>query len=172
MGSPKAGVTLAGVPLIARPLGAMRQAQLDAVVIGKRGVDLPKLDAPVWEEPAEPSHPLTGIVAGLERAERPLVVCACDLPFVPAVLLAHLARRTERLLVVEATGRMHPLIGRYDPALIGDLRMARDEQRALNEVVYELGGARLEAARFGDPARITFNVNTPDDLRRAEEMLG
>ena len=84
MGAPKASVELAGEPLIERPLRAMREARLEAVVVAKPGTDLPPLDVPVWEEPEEPSHPLTGIVAALEQGGRPLVVCGCDLPFVSA----------------------------------------------------------------------------------------
>ena len=46
----------------------MREARLEAVVVAKPETDLPPLDVPVWEEPEEPSHPLTGIVAALEQA--------------------------------------------------------------------------------------------------------
>jgi molybdopterin-guanine dinucleotide biosynthesis protein A len=174
MGAPKATVELAGKPLIERPLQAMREARLEAVVVAKPGTGLPPLDVQVWEEPNEPSHPLTGIVAALERGGRPLVVCGCDLPFVPAALLAHLAGRSEPLVVLEATGRLHPLIGRYTPALIDALRTGRDEQRALHEVVTELGAVRItepKLRRYGDPERIVFNVNTPGDLARAEELV-
>jgi molybdopterin-guanine dinucleotide biosynthesis protein A len=174
MGAPKATVELAGKPLIERPLQAMREARLEAVVVAKPGTALPPLDVAVWEEPDEPSHPLAGIVAALERGGRPLVVCGCDLPFLPAALLAHLAGRSEPLVVLEAAGRLHPLIGRFTPALVDALRTARDEQRPLHEVVTELGAVRItepKLRRYGDPERIVFNVNTPADLARAEELV-
>jgi molybdopterin-guanine dinucleotide biosynthesis protein A len=172
MGASKAAVELGGTPLIQYPLRAMLAAGLDAVVLAKPRTGLPPLEAPVWMEPDEPSHPLTGIVAALEQGRRPLVVCGCDLPFVPAALLAHLAERKEPLVVVEAAGRVHPLIGRYEPELLDDLRDARDARRPLQEVVSELGGKRLDVRRFGDPAVLTFNVNTPADLARAQELVG
>ena len=172
MGASKAGVALAGTPLIQYPLRAMLAAGLDAVVLAKPRTDLPPLEAPVWTEPEEPSHPLTGIVAALEQGRRPLVVCGCDLPFVPADLLAHLAERTEPLVAVEAAGRVHPLIGRYAPELLGDLRDARDARDPLQDVVSNLRGKLLDVRRFGDPAVLTFNVNTPADLARAQELLG
>ena len=171
MGASKATVELNGTPLIRYPLRAMLAAGLDAVVLAKPRTDLPPLEAPVWMEPDEPSHPLAGIVAALEQGRRPLVVCGCDLPFVPAGLLARLAQRTDPLVVVEAAGRVHPLIGRYAPELLGDLRDALDARRPLQEVVSELRGKRLDVRRFGDPAVLTFNVNTPADLARAEELL-
>ncbi len=174
MGAPKASIELAGAPLIERPLRAMREARLEAVVVAKPESGLPPLDVPVWQEPEEPSHPLTGLVAALERADGPVVVCGCDLPFVAPALLAHLAGRSEPLVVIEAGGRLHPLIGRYAPELIDALRAGRDEQRPLHEVVRELGAVRVtepKLRRYGDPERLVFNVNTPADLARAEEML-
>jgi molybdenum cofactor guanylyltransferase len=174
MGSPKASVELAGAPLIERPLRAMREARLEAVVVAKPDTGLPPLDVPVWREPEEPAHPLTGIVAALEQGGRPVVVCGCDLPFLAPALLAHLAGRSEPLVVIEAAGRLHPLIGRYTPELIDALRAGRDEQRPLHEIVTELGAVRInepKVRRYGDPERIVFNVNTPADLAEAEEML-
>jgi molybdopterin-guanine dinucleotide biosynthesis protein A len=168
MGTSKASVQLAGHPLIRMPLDAMRAAGLERVVVAKAGTELPVLDVPVWVEPEEPSHPLTGIVAALERGRRPVVVCGCDLPFVGAELLAALAADSRPLVVVEAGGRLHPLLGRYDydMTLVDSLRAARDAQRSLHEVVAELRGARMAA-----PDEVVFNVNTPADLARAEEMV-
>jgi molybdopterin-guanine dinucleotide biosynthesis protein A len=174
MGSSKASIELGGEPLIERPLRAAREARLAAVVVAKPNTGLPPLDVPVWEEPAAPSHPLTGIVAALERAGAPVVVCGCDLPFVAPALLAHLAGRSEPLVVVEAGCRLHALIGRYSPESIDALQAARDTQRPLQEVVTELGAVRItepKLRRYGDPQRLVFNVNTPADLARAEEML-
>jgi molybdenum cofactor guanylyltransferase len=171
MGASKAMVQLAGAPLIERPLRAMRAAGLEAVAVAKASSALPELQAPVWLEPDEPSHPLTGIVAALEQGGRPLVVCGCDLPFVPAELFAHLAARADLLAVVEAAGRLHPLLGRYTPALLGDLRAARDERVSMHAVVSELGGEHVDVRAFGDPQLLAFNVNTPADLARAAELL-
>jgi molybdopterin-guanine dinucleotide biosynthesis protein A len=166
MGRSKAGLELAGRALIERPLEAMRAAGLDVVVVAKVAGDLPALEVPVWSEPDEPVHPLTGIVAALERGRRPAVVCGCDLPFVTAGLLAELASRSEPLVIAETGRRLHPLLGRYDVALVDALRAARDAQRAMHDVVAELGGKTLAA-----PEQALFNVNTPADLARAEELV-
>ena len=76
MGASKASIELAGAPLIERPLRAMREARLEAVVVAKPDTDLPPLDVPVWQEPEEPSHPLTGIVAALEQGGTAAWSCA------------------------------------------------------------------------------------------------
>ena len=62
-------------------------------MVAKPGSELPPLEVAVWAEPEQPAHPLTGLVAALERAARgPVVVLACDMPFVPPQLIARLAR--------------------------------------------------------------------------------
>jgi hypothetical protein len=51
---------------------------------------------------------------------------------------------------------------------------AYEARAPLHEAVREAGATVLpesELARFGDPARLLFNVNSPADLARAEEML-
>jgi molybdopterin-guanine dinucleotide biosynthesis protein A len=65
MGAPKALAELGGAPLIARPLAAAAAAGLDAVVVAKEDTALPVLAVPVWHEPAEPVHPLLGVVTAL-----------------------------------------------------------------------------------------------------------
>jgi molybdopterin-guanine dinucleotide biosynthesis protein A len=174
MGAPKATLDLGGRPLVLHPLAAFTAAGLEAVVVAKERTELPPLAVPVWREPDEPSHPLAGIVAALARAGRPLVVCACDMPFVTPSLLSLLARREERLVLPRAGGRLHPLLARYDPALLQRLKAGLREPRALRDIVSELDPALLqerELCRLGDPERLLFNVNTPGDLERARELL-
>jgi molybdopterin-guanine dinucleotide biosynthesis protein A len=175
MGGPKAGVTLAGALLIEYPVRALRAAGLDTVVVAKRARPVPVLDsAAVWHEPDDPTHPLTGIVEALARAQRPVVVCGCDVPFVAPALLRHLAALDAPLAVIGHGGRLHPLIARYEPGLLEPLRAALTARRPLHEVVQELGARILgdrELEMYGDPERLVFNVNTRHDLARAEALL-
>ncbi len=75
----------------------------------------------------------------------------------------------------EAGGRLHPLLARYDPTATGALSDALAERASVHEAVRQAGAQIVpedEIARFGDPERLLFNVNTPADLARAEELLG
>ncbi|HET6831834.1 MAG TPA: NTP transferase domain-containing protein, partial [Solirubrobacterales bacterium] len=117
MGGPKAGAELAGRPLISYPIAAARAAGLEPLVVAKPDSELPALDCEVLAEPPEPIHPLTGIIAALEYVDEPVVVVACDVPLVPAALIAVLAVR-EDPLVVPADPGPQPLIARYDPGLL------------------------------------------------------
>jgi molybdenum cofactor guanylyltransferase len=174
IGGDKASIAFRGKPLISYPLAAFAEAGIEAVVIAKHGSRLPAVDVPVLLEPDEPRHPLLGIVTALEHAEgRAVVACACDMPFVTAALLSHLAERREPLVVPRAAGRFHPLIARYERSLLDALREALDPPLALHEVIGELDPAILaerDIRRLGDPERLLFNVNTREDLARADEI--
>ena len=175
LGGAKAAAELGGMPLAAHPLAALREAGVEAVVYAKPGQVLPDLGVPVRREPASPRHPLCGIVAALRdcREEaRPLVVLACDLPFVPAPLVAALAAAPEPLVAV-AGERVQPLLARYDPVLLPALEASLLAREPLTRTVLALGPRLIageELRRFGDPDRILFNVNDDDDLRRAAEL--
>jgi molybdopterin-guanine dinucleotide biosynthesis protein A len=171
LGGAKPTAELAGQSLISYPLAALAEAGLEAVVVAKPDTDLPPLDVDVLTEPAEPVHPMAGIVAALRQTGRPIVVIGCDFPFVPAALLRALADAPEPLVIPAPGGEPQPLVARWTPALLPALEAALDLEEPLRRTVAALSPRLLddaELAPFGDPARVFFNVNTPADLRRAE----
>jgi molybdopterin-guanine dinucleotide biosynthesis protein A len=175
MGVSKATIELAGIPLAERALRPLRAAGLEVAVVAKEGDALPPLEVPAWIETRTERHPLAGVLEALERAGgRAVLVCACDMPFVTPELVAHLAGRAGTA-VPEAGGRLHPLLARYDPVVADTLSVALALRAPLHEAVRRAGAEvvlEAEIARFGDPERLLFNVNTPADLARAEELLG
>jgi molybdopterin-guanine dinucleotide biosynthesis protein A len=175
LGRPKPTAPLGGRALIEHPFAALREAGLETFVVAKTDASLPAVELPVWHEPAEPVHPLVGVVTALERADgRPVLACACDLPFVTSALAAWVAERDDALAVPRAGGRLHPLFARYTAALLPSLREALERAAPLHETLSALDPVILderELEAFGDPERLLFNVNTPSDLARAEAML-
>jgi molybdopterin-guanine dinucleotide biosynthesis protein A len=58
--------------------------------------------------------------------------------------------------------------------VLEQLKSALKAERALQETVSALSPRLIgdeELGRFGDPERLLFNVNTPEDLARAEAAL-
>ena len=120
--------------------------------------------------------PLSGVLAGLDWAATKdathIVTAAADTPFFPCDLVPQLlhaaeAASTEIALACTPDGR-HPTFGLWPTALRDDLRAALND--GLRKVVLwtdKHGGA---TAHFPDDAAF-FNVNTPDDLVQAENML-
>ena len=173
MGAPKATIELGGVTLGERAAQALRGAGLEVAWVAKEGDALPGPADPVWVESRRERHPLAGILEALERAGGAVVVIACDMPFVTPALVADLARR-DGTVVPEAGGRLHPLLARYDAGARAALAAAYEARAPLHEAVRDAGAVILtaaEIARFGDPARMLFNVNAPADLARAQELL-
>ena len=120
---------------------------------------------------------LGGILTAVERLA-PVVCVAWDMPFVPAALLAALAARLEGAdaALPESDSRrgVEPLCAAYGSACGPAIRaaLARGDARAVG-FHPEVRVARLprEAVlQYGDPDVLFFNVNTADDLARAEQL--
>ena len=96
-----------------------------------------------------------------------------DMPFVTAELLSRLAA-CDSIAAVKAEGRLQPLPARYDAAALESLERAlaagEPATAALESLEPETIG-EAELRRFGDPALLCFNVNSPADLERAERLL-
>ena len=174
MGRPKPGLQLGSRPLISYPIEAARAVGLEPWVIAKPETELPPLDCRLIAEPAQPFHPLCGLVAALEAAAPwPIVALAADMPFVEDKLIAWLASQLATA-VVERDGRLEPLLGRYDAADVDSLRDSLAHGGSAQTAVRALDPKLVPEAdlrRFGDPAVVCFNVNTDEDLREAERIL-
>ena len=185
LGVNKPSAPLAGRPLIEYPIDALHAAGLAVTVLAKSGSSLPPFEPPRYAgdravavaiEPQEPRHPLRGIVSALEAYRNaPVVVVACDMPFVSAELIAWLATLDDAAAAVpEYAGRLHPMLGRYTPDALAALSECLREQGSVASAVEKAGLRRItdvELARFGDPGRLLFDVDTPADLERAEQMF-
>ncbi len=166
LGGAKATAQLAGRPLITYPIEALTQAGITPVVVAKHGSDLPELDSEVVTEPDEPRHPLAGVVAALRHAgARGALVLPCDVPFVSPMLLRILASATSTT-TVRSGGRIHPLIAFYSYESLEHLESAMASGDSATAALEDLNPEWIDAIE-----RETFNVNTPEDLARAEDVL-
>jgi molybdopterin-guanine dinucleotide biosynthesis protein A len=178
LGGAKPSVSLAGHPLVGYPLRAAADAGLEAIVVAKRSTVLPPLDVEVLHEAEEPRHPLCGVIAALRFAgARPgpqaVLTLACDMPFLTGALLSWLAGR-EGAVMAQLDGRPQPLLARCPVEALAPLERALAERRSLRSALGMLAPgivAGRELGRFGDPARLCFNVNDRCDLRTAQGWL-
>ena len=107
------------------------------------------------------------------------VICvAWDMPFVPAGLLRELAGQLDHAdaVVPESDGPrgLEPLCAAYGPACGPAIRaaLARGDQRAIgfHRDIRLVRLGRDHVLQYGDPDVVFFNVNTPADLSRAEQL--
>jgi molybdenum cofactor guanylyltransferase len=178
-GGDKALLTLGGRPMLARVIARLRP-QVSAIMLNANGdparfadFGLPVIADPVPEYPG----PLAGVLAGLEWAAKQgaarIVTAAADTPFLPEDLVARLGAAVADddtiALAATATG-LHPTFGLWPVSLRRAL--ARDLAGGVRRVgawAESMGARRVQ---FDDtPFDPFFNINTPDDLARAEQLL-
>jgi molybdopterin-guanine dinucleotide biosynthesis protein A len=111
-------------------------------------------------------------------ADRPVLVVAWDMPFVPPELLRALVAGADAydVFLPESSGKrgVEPLCGVYGPASgppIKD-RIDQEDFRAIGfHDTVKVGTLPLgEVSRYGDPALLFYNVNTAKELAEAEAM--
>jgi len=123
---------------------------------------------------------LGGLHAALSLAGGDILLVAWDMPFVPRKLLAALRARGEAqadVVVPESDGSrrgVEPLCAWYTQACLAPISAALDagDRRvvAFHDAVRTLRLPLATVATFGDPAVMFSNVNTPEELERAEQF--
>jgi molybdopterin-guanine dinucleotide biosynthesis protein A len=121
---------------------------------------------------------LGGLYTAVLEAPAPVVCVAWDMPFVPAALIRELGEGLSGVDVsIPASGGrrgVEPLCAGYGPATGPAMAEALD-RGDLRAIAFH-GAVRVrilsesEVRQFGDPDRLFFNVNTADDLVRANGM--
>lgn len=184
MGRDKTALKLGGSTLLLRAVERVRLAGGEPLVIGprrrpeevggSRQVDENEQAAPHGGAPG----PLLALRCGLAACgtTRALAL-ACDVPFVPVALLRYLVEETERYdaVVPRAAGELQVLTAAYRSSCVEaiDRELARG-RRAVHAFLASVRVRVLEAEEirpFGGEDTL-LNVNTPEDLARAEALLG
>lgn len=168
-GRSKAGVVLAGRSLVERAVDLLAARCATVVVVSRPGVELPPLAVTAVHDRPGPDAPLVALATGLAALEGDeVVVLACDLPLAGPLLDELLAAPAGRAVVGTEQGRPQPFCARYprERALAVCERLLASGALAARGLPEALGALGVEAR--GDAL---LNVNTPEDLARAEEIL-
>lgn len=181
-------VPLAGKPLIEH-VAARAAPQVGPLAINasEGAARFAGLGLPIVADPTEGgcveafAGPLAGMLAGLDWAATLggdiawLAVFAADTPFLPRDFvgraLAALKGGGADLAMAESAGRVHPIVAVWPVALVDQLRclVVDDGLRRADRLLDTFCVARVGygTAPF-DPF---FNINTPEDLETAEQLL-
>lgn len=151
-GSDKALALLAGRPLLAHVVEALRPQCAEVVVVGRSWPGLRSLAD--WPGPGlGPLGGLCGALRGARQLGHPSVLAApCDMPGLPADLV-------ERLAPAPAVAEGHWTVGLWPAALASSLEawLAASRPRALRAFAEAVGARAV-------PIEGLRNVNRPDDL--------
>ncbi len=180
-GGDKGLVALGGRPILEHVIDRLRP-QVDGLALNANGeparfaaFGLPVLPDSVGGHPG----PLAGVLAGMDwaagRGAAAIVTAAADTPFFPRDLVERLVAAAEAegvpLAMAATPGAegqdRHPTFGLWKVALREDLRAAL--AAGLRKVVAWTGPHGCARAVFPE-AEAFFNVNTPEDLARAQAM--
>lgn len=167
-----------GPPLIVRIIELLRPLFSETLIIANNRNAYIDYGLPVVEDLIEGKGPLGGIFTGLcLSTSKYNFVVGCDMPFIEQSLIKFMLEGCEDYDVVipEIGGEVEPLLALYSknciPVIFEHLR--RDNLK-IREILEKLKVRRVgerEIDRF-DPKRLSFfNLNTPEDQKRAEELL-
>jgi molybdopterin-guanine dinucleotide biosynthesis protein A len=160
-GVSKATLEMEGRPLVVHVADVLAEVCDGVAIVCKPDTEVPKVaGVSRWDEPAEPRHPLTGIVHALERAGGPVLVCAVDMPWVTADACRSLLEAAPGgvATVAVAEAELCPVFGVYAPESLEVLRNAHPDA-PLRETV-----DALDPVRVALPPAILRSVNRLGDL--------
>jgi molybdopterin-guanine dinucleotide biosynthesis protein A len=175
-GGDKGLLTLAGRPILARVVDRLRP-QVDLLALNANGdpARFASFGLPVLPDTV-PGHPgpLAGVLAAMDWAAAQgatsVVTAAADTPFFPADLVARLAAAGPFAMAAtpaDAGPERHPTFALWPTHLRDDLRAAL--AAGLRKVIAFTDPSGCATVLFPD-GQAFFNVNTPEDLARAEAL--
>jgi molybdopterin-guanine dinucleotide biosynthesis protein MobB len=181
-GSPKALARVGGGRIVDRVRDALAAAVPEVVVSTNQPALFADLGVPMRADEIEGLGALGGIHTALlwaaERGRSGALVVACDMPWISADLLRMIADRAASTsadaVVPESGGRraIEPLCAWYSVRCLPQVeRMIGEGERRVHRLIDRIRADVIpgdDVRRAGDPGILFQNVNTVDDLRRAE----
>lgn len=174
MGGEKALRLLRGKSLLEHAVDVCRPLAGQIVIaVGPREIKPPAGTIAVPDENVYANcGPLAGIAAGLKALGKGrAVVLACDLPNIPAALLARLSEQVAPVAFCEHGGQPEPLVCALDIGVMLPKVLAALDANQLKVVpLWKSCGAKIlrdaDLADFAPLGRTFANVNTLEELER------
>ena len=172
-GRDKSRLVVGGRAILARQLDVLQRVVPRVVIVANDAEAFAGAGVPVLPDAVPGGGSLGGIYTALAGAGGPVLVLACDMPFVTAPFLARVIDAGQEADIAIPRGRdgYQPLCANYGPACIGPLRRRLD--RGALKVVDLLADVRVrelgpdEIAPYDPDGLLLLNINTADDLARA-----
>ncbi len=194
MGQDKAQTLLAGIPLVQHACNLVRSAGLEPRIAGARS-DLSSFALTLPDDPTRSGlGPLAGICSALTHTPAPLALfLPVDLPLLPASLIVYLLHHAtvtqSAVTVVSVAGFIETFPAVIHSAALPSLQSSLDSEdrncrRAFRAAADLLSmpfsvlsiELLLQAGQVSSPQSVPpglwfLNINTPQDLHRAEGLL-
>jgi len=152
----------------------------EIIIVTNQPVDYLEWDVNIVTDIYPVRSSLTGIHAGLFYASHPFIfVTACDLPFIQKKLVESILNLIEprvSVVIPETSKGMEPLFAVYSKACLPTMeKHIKEDRLKIQRMFHSFNVRRVkeEILRVADPELMSFyNVNTAEDLTRAEDLCG
>ena len=177
MGRDKSRLILGSETLIARAVRTLRALSDDIIIVTSTPESFSGLVARLTSDVIVGGGALSGIHAGLAAARHEFaLVVACDMPFLNLALLRHMASLASGhdAVVPHWQGEFEPLHAIYSRqcTTVIEATLQRGDRRVVD--IYAAVRVRYlepeEIARFDPEGLSFFNINSPEDWERAQEL--
>lgn len=161
--------------LLSHAVEVMREAAGTVFIVSSREIQAPL--APVLADKVEDRGPLAGIHTALSATATDWnVMLAVDLPLVSASLLRFIADAcsgaAEQVVIPRIQGKLQTLCAAYHRRVLAECDAAlRNGESSIVRFLTRIPMRTLVEAELSDqgfPAEMFLNVNTPDDIIRAQ----
>ncbi len=175
-------LVLAGEGLLQRLIARLSRLDGEIIVVLAQGQKEPFSSRPRHVKIATDTHsgggPLMGIYSGLKLSQDPhSVVVACDMPFLNIKLLRYMSGLAPGFdVVIPRVGDLvEPLHAVYSRNCLGIMKsMLEDGNFKISNLLQRVKVRYVEESEIDsfDPQHLSlFNINTPADLERAEQVV-
>jgi molybdopterin-guanine dinucleotide biosynthesis protein A len=172
MGQDKAFVEMGGRLLIDHAMRRLKVFNCDIFLVGPKA----KFNAfgRILEDHYPDAGPLAGIHAALARSESIFnLITPVDMPLLTPAFLEALVEKAEAsdvdVVLTKTADGLQPLCGVYRKTFFKTADAALKQRRYKIDAAVKAGPHQFfDAAAAGFPAELFLNVNTPDDLKKAE----
>ena len=180
LGTDKRAARLGDVTLLDRALGLLAAVSDDLMVAAGDPAGVPD-GVRVVPDPMPHRGPMAGILAGLRLARQArLLVIPVDMPMLTPSFLRFLVDVDPGAAVTVPRWQagLEPLVAVYHKVCAAALTELVEHGTTAIHAFITSTGLRVrhvdepELRAHGDPARLFLNINTPEDLTRAEAVLG
>jgi molybdopterin-guanine dinucleotide biosynthesis protein A len=175
MGESKPGIVLGGMTLLERAVEKLRPIFPRIIIVASPDDDYSIPGAEIINDRVPGYGSLMGIYTALMHARESIFAVACDMPFINIELIGYMIEHSDDWDVVVPRPGEHyePLHAIYSPACIPFMEeLINKDARKIIDFYPRARVLEIEedVLKEFDPEGISFfNINSPEDLARAEK---
>jgi molybdenum cofactor guanylyltransferase len=173
----KALLEVGGIPIVKRVVNTLAQVLKRTVVITNSPQDFAFLNLPMFPDLIPGRGSLGGLYTGLTACEgRCGFLVPCDMPFLNVHVIRYMVDIADKADVVipRIYGKLEPLHAIYSPVCLPHIaQLVRESDLKIKnflDKVHVLEVPEHDLAVFDPDFQFIMNVNTPEDLQRAQTM--